>query len=340
MIRTLTTHTMWTMFRSCRKACEWRYVQHLVPLEENPALRFGSVIHRALEVWHRERDLVLALAEIDRSYPNRAQDESERAEWHNAIAMMRGYASRYPSEVFEVVHLEKCFEGPIVNPATGACSRRFSFGGRIDGIVRLDGRYFVLEHKTTTRAVESYVESLWLNPQPAAYAIYAQRALGVPVAGVLWNVLAKARLQQAKGETEAEYLRRRQRLAAKNKSGVSTAARRLPESDESFQARLAEKYAEPGMFRRVPVLFDAARLEQVEADIWELTQSFLEARRRGTFYPNPSFCFHHGSPCPYLPLCRTGGDPMLVEHCFRRVEPHEELRSEATRPIERSTTTP
>lgn len=50
--KTTTTYSMWSLFRNCRKACEWRYIQELVPLERDHNLAFGTVIHKCLEIWH------------------------------------------------------------------------------------------------------------------------------------------------------------------------------------------------------------------------------------------------------------------------------------------------
>ena len=69
--------------------------------------------------------------------------------------------------------------------------------------------------------------------------------MGIPITGILYNVLVKAKLQQGKGETEEEYQARRAELLAKSKTGKTTAKRRMPETDEEFQQRLAEKYADP-----------------------------------------------------------------------------------------------
>ena len=93
-------------------------------------------------------DLAEVLALIDRLCPNRLQDENQRRDWHLATAMMPAYAARYATDDFEVIALEKNFEGPIVNPATGAASRSFVLAGKVDGIVRIGDEHFILEHKT------------------------------------------------------------------------------------------------------------------------------------------------------------------------------------------------
>src|ERR1039458_9156578 len=113
-----------SLFRNCRKAVDWRYIQQLVGLERDGNLHFGSLVHQCLELWHQSRDLGCVLALIGTLCPARLYDDGQRRDWHNATALMKAYAARYAAEEFEVVALEETFQGPIVNPATGAASRR------------------------------------------------------------------------------------------------------------------------------------------------------------------------------------------------------------------------
>jgi hypothetical protein len=322
----ISTYSMWSLFRNCRKAVDWRYLQNLVPLERDGNLHYGSLIHDCLETWHRYRNREQVLGLIERSCPNRHVDDSQRRDWHLATAMMTGYMNRYPEEEFEVVELEKVFQGPIVNPETGAASRSFVLSGKVDGIVKMGSEYFVLEHKTASLLDSSYLERLWTDFQITLYAYYVEQTLGLPITGILYNVLVKAKLQQSAGETEEEFEARRAELLAKSKTGKSSAKRRTPESDEDFQARLAEKYADPEMFHREKLYLSRDRFEILRAELWELTQAFLDARRRGVFYQNTSHCFQYQRPCPYFALCRSNGNPNVLENFYQRVEPHEELR--------------
>jgi hypothetical protein len=320
-----TTYSMWTQFRNCRKACEWRYLKELVPLERNRSLTFGSLVHTCLELWHRHRDLERVLTHIHGAYPDRGGDERQRSDWHLAQAMMRGYAARYPEEDFEVVALEKTFEGAIVNPATGAASRSFTLSGKIDGIVKRDGQYFLLEHKTASLVDSGYLERLWGDFQIQLYCWYIEQTLGWRISGILYNVLSKAKLRQKQGETEEEYEARRAELMAKSKSGKTSAQRRLPETDEEFQGRLKEWYAQPDAFHREPIFITRDQFETLRAELWELTRSFLDARRRGIFYQNTSQCFTYGRPCPYFQLCRSGGSPNIIANFYQHAAPHTEL---------------
>lgn len=328
--RKTSTYSMWSLFRNCRKAAHWRYVLELVPLEKDRNLSFGSLIHTCLETWHGTRDLGAALEHVDKACVNRAQDEEQRRVWHLATALMKGYAARYATEEFEVVALEKAFEGEIINPETSAASRSFTLAGKVDGIVRVGEEHFLLEHKTAATVDASYLERLWTDFQVTLYAHYVEQALGIRISGVLYNLLVKARLQQSAGETEVEFEARRAELIAKSKTGRSSAKRRLPETDEEFQARLADKYAELGMFHREMLYISREQFTTLRAELWELTQAFLDARRRDVWYQNTSFCFQYGRPCPYFALCRSGGSPNVRDNFYLHVAPHEELRGEVS----------
>ena len=331
-----TTYSMWALFRNCRKAVDWRYLQHLVPLQRDRNLHFGSIIHECLQAWHQRRDLDEVLATINRLCADRLQDENQRRDWHLATAIMRAYAARYATDDFDVVALERNFEGPIVNPATGAASRSFVLAGKVDGIVRIGGEHFILEHKTASQIDGDYLEKLWTDFQITIYAHYIEQTVGIRITGILYNVLVKAKLQQGRGETEEEFQARRAELLAKSKTGKTTAKRKLPESGEEFQQRLAEKYADPEMFHREMLYLSRDRFEVLRAELWELTQAFLEAKRRGIFYQNTAFCFNYQRPCPYFALCRSNGNPNLIENFYQRVPPNEELRvvpPESTEPV-------
>jgi len=330
----VSTYSMWSLFRNCRKAVDWRYLQQLVPLQRDRNLHFGSIIHECLQAWHQRRDLDEVLATINHLCVNRLQDENQRRDWHLATAMMRAYAARYATDDFVVIALEKNFEGPIVNPATGAASRSFALAGKVDGIVGIGGEYFILEHKTASQVDGDYLEKLWTDFQITIYAHYIEQTMGIPITGILYNVLVKAKLQQGKGETEEEFQARRAELLAKSKTGKTTAKRKVPESDEEYQQRLGEKYADPEMFHREMLYLSRDRFEILRAELWELTQAFLDAKRRGIFYQNTAFCFNYQRPCAYFPLCRSNGNPNVIENFYQRVPPNEELRAVPTESTE------
>jgi hypothetical protein len=321
----ITTYSMWQSFRNCRKACDWRYFQELVPLEKTHSFAFGSVIHGGLEIWHRDRKIEHVMRFLNLAYTYRDHDEKEKADWHLARAMMEGYAKTYPEENFEIVSLEKEFCGPIINPETGAESKSFVLAGKVDGIVKLDGLFYLLEHKTASQIDSGYLERLWTDFQIVLYSWYVEQYLGYKISGVVYNILTKAKLKQSQGETEAEFEERRDALIAKSKTGKSSAKRKMPEPDEEFYSRLAEKYFDPQMFHRELLYISRDQFKELQSELWELSKSLLGAKRRNAFYRNTSYCFHYNRPCAYYPLCSSGGNPNVIENLYEKKAPHEEL---------------
>ena len=246
-MRSVLTYSALNTFRNCPRKYKLRYLDHLRPQAQPDSLAFGSVIHEALERWYRlpaDSHRPLAILDfLDATYPNRQANEHEKARWHLARAMMTGYARRYACEPFDVLEIEKTFEGQIRNPDTGRQSQTFTMAGKVDGIVRLDGEVYLAEHKTASSLTGDYLDRLWTDTQIALYSFYL-RELGYPVVGVIYNILLKARLQQRVGETEAEFEARRAALAAKNKSGKTPLALARERGLEETALLLIERGAE------------------------------------------------------------------------------------------------
>jgi RecB family exonuclease len=326
--KTLLTYSALNTFRNCPRKYKNRYLDNLRPRERPDALSFGSVIHTAIELWYRTQDaesrLRDVLAYIDDAFENRVVDSNHMVHWHLATAMIRGYAERYATEEFGIVEVEKEFVGEIRNPDTGRQSQTFRIAGKVDGIVRCHDGLYLLEHKTASTVDANYLDKLWTDTQIALYCYYL-RELGYRIVGVIYNVLLKSRLKQGKGETQEEYEVRHAELAAKNKSGKSTAKRQMPEADEEFQARLTEWYSRPEAFHREFIYLSEDRLAMLQDEVWEITQQYLDARRRGKWLLNTSNCFSYQRPCEYLAYCQSGFHPNVADNLYEIALPNEEL---------------
>ncbi len=322
------TYSALNTFRNCPRKYKHRYLDNLRPREKAESLSFGSIVHGAIELWYRsvsEPDrLFTVLAYIDLQFPQRIGDEYQQSAWHLARAMFTGYANRYPTEDFEIVEVEKSFVGEIRNPETGRLSQTFVMAGKADAIVQCQDGMYLLEHKTAAGVDANYLDKLWTDTQIALYSHYL-RELGYPIVGVIYNVLLKSRLKQSAGETQSEYEARYAELAAKNKSGKSTAKRQLPESDAEFQARLSDWYSRPDTFHREFIYLSEDRLAMLQDEVWEITQQYLDAKRRGKWLLNTSNCFSYQRPCEYLSYCQSGFNPNVADNLYEIALPHEEL---------------
>jgi len=333
-----TTFSFWKKFMDCRKSCQYRYIDELVSIYKNDNLLFGSVIHECLESWHEKRDFVDVVNHLQTLYSDRFTNLKSMDSYSRAAAMMRGYVNTYPEEEFEVIELEKKFEGNIINPKTHKTSLTLKLAGKIDGIVKQGNSYFLLEHKTASTIDENYLSKLWNDFQITIYAWYARECFNIPITGIIYNILGKTKVKQSKGETEREFLLRKQELIAKSKTGKSAAKRKMPESNEDFQTKLAKVYNDSKMFHREVIYLTEDNFTALLSELWQLSQAFLHARRTGNFYRNTGQCYQYFSQCSYHAICNASNKQMVIDNQYTKCEAHEELKEENNAVPEESAT--
>ena len=119
----------------------------------------------------------------------RKQEYAEQAKL--GVGMLKHYRRTYPSdkERFELVLAESRFNVPI-RTLSGRKSGHYYASGIFDGvIVDSQGLYWLLEHKTykSVRGEQQFE----LSDQAKMYVYAAQEQYGLPVQGILYNILRK-----------------------------------------------------------------------------------------------------------------------------------------------------
>lgn len=197
-------------FKACSYRCYLKYVLGIVPIEDTDALRMGTNWHRILEIMGMKPGTVCyecankgkndpqcplcegtdilpaemmdaVVRQLNQSYDtvplSKTRDEwlAERAILLYSIA---GYNWHYIDDPFEVVAEEIQFSLPVRNPGTGRALPNVTLDGKIDKIVRSpNGIYYIDEHKSTTKALDSdsfYWKHLRLDTQTRLYPYAAQ----------------------------------------------------------------------------------------------------------------------------------------------------------------------
>jgi PD-(D/E)XK nuclease superfamily len=117
-------------YRACARRYFFAYETARRPRAKAGSLHIGSLVHKGLEAWmNGGYDLDAALSAMTSSGDSTHDDAK-------AKAMMCGYHARWSGEPLEIVAVEKEFTAPLLNPETGAASRTFERGGKLDAIVR------------------------------------------------------------------------------------------------------------------------------------------------------------------------------------------------------------
>lgn len=124
----LLTQSAFRAYRSCPRKFQLRYVLRMRPIKKPETLTTGHSIHAALDVYRKTGDLDAAKKALE------TEDLFVRAKEE---AMLTGYAAHW-GKPNGIIAVEQTFRIPLVNPETGAASRTFSLGGRVDAIVETE----------------------------------------------------------------------------------------------------------------------------------------------------------------------------------------------------------
>lgn len=338
--------------RACQRYHHLRYEEGYRAVQEEDVLRFGTLVHKGLEAWWlakkdgpTERALELAIAAV--------QGEADPFDRVRAEVVLTGYDARWGAESYEVVGVEVEFDTELRNPQTGAASRTWRLGGKIDAIVRdtRDDRVLLVEHKTSSEDISpgsTYWSRLRMDGQVSIYFAGARQALGIDVAGCLYDVLLKPAQRpgnvplidgdnvkivvDATGQRVKTKDGKKWRQTADTELGFVLQTR--PETPEEFRQRLIEAIAEAPdrFFARGEVVRLESELEDALFDIWQTGQQIREAQNAGRNPRNPDACVRYGKTCEFFDVC-TGAASLEDRARFARsTRIHPELAGTAAEP--------
>jgi len=193
-----------TSERSSFKGCRWQwqrsYVDRLTPREEAPALRFGSLVHAALELRYppgikRGPKPAISFAKLFDKQLKEMEDgwgfRDSEGEWADAkelgVAMLENYVATYGrDEEWKVIASEMTFRVPVYGilapddsphkwhpcgPDDGG-AHLFNYVGTMDGVWqnRMDGGVRINDYKTTKGdPLKEALGKLLLDEQGTAY---------------------------------------------------------------------------------------------------------------------------------------------------------------------------
>lgn len=295
----LVTNSEVKTFRRCPREWQLSYVLGYRPRSQGAALRLGTYVHVGLEWWWQR------VSALEPFCPQPGDLDPFEAARGNA--MLHGYDARWFDEPIEVLAVEQEFRLPLVNPDTGRASMTYQLAGKLDAVARVDGKVYLVEHKTTSEDCSpgsDYARRLRIDGQVSLYYA-AVRALGWEPAGVLYDVLRKPGLRPLK-------------------AGKAGKTRKQDETPEEFGTRCAASLAADHYQR-----FEVTRLEQEErdaaADVWLTTQQMREAELHQSYPRNPDSCIRFGATCSYFAVC-TGEESIETSSRYRvATRKHEEL---------------
>lgn len=332
-------------FRTCQRLYEIQYEECYRTTSTPEPLAFGTLTHLGLEAWWRaaklhptDQDAWLRAAatplEGERDPFRKATAEALLAGYHQRWSAMTWEGGPNDGAPIEVIGVEVEFNGPLVNPDTGAASKTWLRGGKIDVMIRVlaaDRPVYVVEHKTSSEDFgpgTAYRSRLTLDTQVSGYHVGARLLGHHGVAGVLYDVIGKPSFRPHKATPMDK--RKYTKGTTKESPRLYAGQRERDETPDEFQSRLIDSMssAPHDYFAR----FEVVRLREEEAeaarDTWNYGLMIRDARRLKRWPRNPSACSAPGRVCAFLPVCE--GTASLSDGIrYRKAETaHEELSGE------------
>lgn len=160
-----------SMYRLCPRKFSYRYEQELVPLAPpSTPMQFGSAIHKALEfIYHgdprqKENGLFKFAKVFCDSFPKELEDRFYTQEVGQEL--LACYLLKWTKEDFTVLAVEQPFhlEMPGIASLAG-----FTYAGRMDLVVRMDGKIYPWDHKTTSHFGDHFEKGFKLDVQMTGY---------------------------------------------------------------------------------------------------------------------------------------------------------------------------
>lgn len=213
-------------FSTCPQKWWWAYVENLKAKTPGPALRFGLLMHSAMEEFYRpglKRGPAPAET-FQRLYAEELKTQTkigfrdEDGTWHEAghmgTLMLEAYHDKYGrDDRWYVIATEMPFRVRVVDPQTGLV---FFFVGVVDGLWRdrESGKrkdLWVVDHKSTKDDPTKKTKALILDEQAGSYWSYGVDYIRAArpellgdrdLTGMLFNFLRKGKPDERKRNAE------------------------------------------------------------------------------------------------------------------------------------------
>lgn len=313
------TNTRIASFKACRERHRLRYECGITKDRESTSLRFGSMVHKALEALANHESIETTCEIIHDNY-SRCPEYIDEFDWaierEEVIRLVCGYHWRWEHDNIEYVAAEHEFDVAVINPKTGAASRTWRRSGKIDSVIRRGGPLLLKETKTTSESLDAdsdYWPRLAIDSQIIGYVEAARDIYGWPISGVLYDVIRKPSISpslvperddfglkivlDANGNRVTLSNGKPRQLGDKEKGWTLQCRRETP---QEYGDRLTSDIGERPEFyyaRRVIGITDH-QIEKYRRELWDVAKDM----REGEVYTNTAAC-KEPWPCEFQAIC-------------------------------------
>jgi len=281
-------------FRSCPMKWRWRYIEGLRPKKLSNKVTLGKAVHDMFHLHYSNKPVNEIISHVNDLYKKELEEapiENHHAlmvDWKTALGMFLNYPNK--SLNFEKIKSEEEFNVTIDGV------RRLRFIGRVDGLVKHQGTWWIRELKVTGMDMRQFEGRAQTSSQATGYIYAMHKKTRLPIEGVMYDAIKRPLLRIRKTETTEEFA---ERIYEDYK---------LPEKKDMY-------------FLRYFTYRSPLNMKQWEGDMALISRQIRKCFKYDVFYRNTDSCWQYGTECPYLKVCfEDKPDPILIEHCYDKVK--------------------
>ena len=339
-----------------------RYGLGLRPVAYARPLYLGTLVHCGLEALFDAWDLIAALDAVDTAaelelaqrgpealgwqspYGDPAALDTLREDTATARALVRNYAENWKGlGDWKILAAEKAFSEAIRLPENPKRRSKYRVAGKVDKVAEINGRIWIIEHKTSAGSLAEWSEKNRRNPQGLTYAVALAEHYPQGVAGVIYDLVnsrppkaaeALAILKSGKALAKVAGLPWTTAPEFEKAIGALADAGADPlDGAEWYRdtlAALRERDAAGFWFRREAIPFEPVQVARVNAELYHAAQTIGTWRKvidkaageggqlapeaipafladKGHEWPREaSLCYQFNRLCAYASICATG----------------------------------
>jgi len=259
----------------------------------------GSSLHANMALYFAGDEVKDILDSIDKQYTSLLFSDDEYIR-DITKAMIIGHDACYNRSEFETIDVEVEFRVPIIYDAN---THKVKYAGVVDAVVKHvpTGKYWLVEHKTTSSITPAYRKRLEIDPQLTMYLLGMVQNQEEPYRdmkfeGIFFNAFRKPTINPKQGE-----------------------------SQEAYAVRLVKDYCgRPDFyFFRQECLRNQAELDEMREFLWYRAEEL--SNPPPDYARNRNHCDSWGG-CAFRPLCIEFSDELCMAY-ERKPKLHPELNS-------------
>lgn len=303
-------------FKNCKRYFYYDYIRKLEAKEKPIYYSEGIAMHKALEKWYKHQDLNRGIDAITRYYAENKPDTGDMGDvqrWIISGEMIQKifarYVDQYQDEKFEVINTEIEFDIDF---------EKFRLRGFVDLLVKENGLYWLVEHKTARTIDEKYMMRLTMDYQSICYIYAIEKIMNIKIQGVIYNMILKQLPKKPKILKSGQLSTDKSRNVELIDVLKAISKHKLDPDDYShyldYLRNIKKKY-----FFRERLVFPRESVREFEKEMIQTVDDIIHTKENEYWYKNTSNCVTFGV-CNFYDICTACDPESIIDVSFKQKE--------------------